>query len=164
MKNRRTHPTQRFFAALFCGLWFMLGMSGIASAQSMFETGQLKIETAAGETHEFSIEIAATGPARQRGLMFRHNMPADHGMLFDYSRTARVAMWMKNTLIPLDMVFISADGRIESIAERTIPRSLDAISSRGRVRGVLELNGGTAARLGIAPGDIVRHAIFQTSE
>jgi uncharacterized membrane protein (UPF0127 family) len=73
-------------------------------------------------------------------------------------------MWMKNTYIPLDMLFINADGEIESIAARTIPHSLESVSSRGPVRGVLELNGGTAARLGIAPGDVVEHPIFETAK
>src|SRR3546814_14529348 len=82
-------------------------------------------------------------------------------MLFVYSQPRRVSMWMKNTLIPLDMLFIAPDGRIESIVKRAVPHSLATISSRGKVRAVLELNGGTVDRLGIRPGDRVVHPIFE---
>src|SRR3546814_13522615 len=85
--------------------------------------------------------------------MYRDHLAADAGMLFVYSQPRRVSMWMKNTLIPLDMLFIAPDGRIESIVKRAVPHSLATISSRGKVRAVLELNGGTVDRLGIRPGD-----------
>lgn len=120
-----------------------------------FESGNLAIVTDAGR-HEFSVELALTPDQRSQGLMYRREMARDAGMLFDFgSRAGRASMWMKNTYIPLDMLFITPDGEIESIAERTTPRSLEAISSRGPVRYVLELSGGTAARLGIKPGDRV---------
>lgn len=128
------------------------------SAQGLlanFDKGELAIVTATGR-HEFSVELALTTAQHQQGLMFRREMAPDAGMLFDFgSHPRRASMWMKNTYIPLDMLFIRADGEIESIAERTTPHSLEVISSRGMVRYVLEVNGGTAARLGISPGDRV---------
>jgi len=120
-----------------------------------FENGALAIVTEAGR-HEFNVELAKSPQQRSQGLMYRREMAAAAGMLFDFGvRPNRASMWMKNTFIPLDMLFIKPDGRIESIAERTVPHSLEAISSRGPVRYVLELNAGTASRLGIAPGDRV---------
>lgn len=120
-----------------------------------FDSGNLAIVTDAGR-HDFSVELALTPDQRSQGLMYRREMALDAGMLFDFgSRAGRASMWMKNTYIPLDMLFITPDGEIESIAERTTPHSLEAISSRGPVRYVLELSGGTAARLGIRPGDRV---------
>lgn len=120
-----------------------------------FDSGNLAIVTDAGR-HDFSVELALTADQRSQGLMYRREMARDAGMLFDFgSRAGRASMWMKNTYIPLDMLFITPDGEIESIAERTTPHSLEAISSRGPVRYVLELSGGTAARLGIRPGDRV---------
>lgn len=134
-----------------------------AFAQGLFGTsdsvkpgsGNLAIVTDAGQ-HDFAVELALTPEQRGQGLMYRRELAPDAGMLFDFgSRAGRASMWMKNTFIPLDMLFIEADGEIESIAERTTPQSLEAVSSRGPVRYVLELNGGTAARLGIKPGDRV---------
>lgn len=133
-------------------------VAGAASAQNLlasFERGDLAIVTGSGR-HEFNVELAVTPDQRSQGLMYRRDMAKDAGMLFDFgSHYGRASMWMKNTYIPLDMVFIKDGGEIESIAERTTPHSLEAISSRGRVRYVLELNGGTVARLGIGPGDRV---------
>jgi uncharacterized membrane protein (UPF0127 family) len=137
------------FAALAAGIAFA------QSSPSRFDTGSLAIVTGAGR-HEFNVELASTPEQRGQGLMYRREMARDAGMLFDFgARPGRASMWMKNTLIPLDMLFIKSDGKIESIAERTVPHSLEAVSSRGQVRYVLELNGGTAARLGIGPGDRV---------
>ena len=133
-------------------------VAGVAVAQgllSKFESGNLAIVTDDGR-HEFNVELALTPEQRSQGLMYRREMAGDAGMLFDFGPGyGRASMWMKNTFIPLDMLFIKPDGEIESIAERTTPHSLEAISSRGPVRYVLELTGGTAARLGIAPGDRV---------
>ena len=115
------------------------------------------IESAGGE-HRFTIEVADTPDERARGLMFRETMPADAGMLFDYgSNQTGVAFWMKNTPLPLDMIFIREDGTITQIAANTTPYSLEPVASRQAVRFVLEVNAGTAAKLGIAPGDRLRH-------
>lgn len=143
---------------------FTLLVATAAAAQSptevTFERSALVIVGEA-ERHSFDVELALTPEQRSRGLMFRRAMAPNAGMLFDFGkRTQRVSMWMKNTILPLDMLFLDAGGRIESIAERTVPQSLVAISSRGLVRGVLELNGGTVSRLGIKPGDRVEHPIF----
>ncbi len=139
-------------------LLFGLLATGTVSAGGLlakFESTGLVIGTGA-DRHEFNVELASTPDQRSQGLMFRREMARDAGMLFDFGpRYGRASMWMKNTYIPLDMLFIKPDGEIESIAERTTPHSLVAVSSRGSVRYVLELNGGTAARLGIGPGDRV---------
>ncbi len=105
--------------------------------------------------HRFSVEVARTPREQSQGLMFRRRMAADAGMLFVYDPPRPVSMWMRNTYIPLDMIFIAPDGRISHIAERTVPLSEQNIPSRGTVRAVLELNAGTAARLGIEPGATV---------
>jgi uncharacterized membrane protein (UPF0127 family) len=140
-----------------------LGMSADAQGPIRFPTGELAIVTDGGEVHEFTVELARTREQHRRGLMYRREMAADHGMLFIYGRTQPVAMWMKNTFIPLDMLFIKPDGRIVRIAERTVPKSTQAIPSGEPVRAVLELRGGTADRLGIEVGDRVRHPVFETS-
>jgi len=128
-----------------------------------FEHSRLAIISQSGR-HEFEVELAVTPQQRSQGLMYRRNMLPDAGMLFDFGRQpTRASMWMRNTFIPLDMLFIKADGEIESIAARTVPHSLETISSDGPVRGVLELNGGTADRLGIKPGDRVEHPIFEAA-
>ncbi len=123
------------------------------------ETTPLVIETADGKRHPFLVELADNDQERRIGLMFRHGLDARGGMLFHYITPQRVAMWMKNTLIPLDILFIKANGRIVNIAHGK-PRDLTALPSRGRVLAALELPGGTAARLGIRPGAVVHHPIF----
>ncbi|MGE4219596.1 MAG: DUF192 domain-containing protein [Alphaproteobacteria bacterium] len=140
-------------------LGFLFAIPAFAQEVEPFERSSLAIESAKGR-HAFSVEVARSVRQQAQGLMYRRDMAADHGMLFDYNPPRRVAMWMKNTFIPLDMLFIGADGRIVSIAQRTLPQSLDLIDFAGPVRGVLELNAGTVARLGIATGDRVVHPIF----
>ena len=126
------------------------------------ELQNLEIVSQSG-VHVFSVELATTDEERERGLMFRKELPDGHGMLFDFETERSVAMWMKNTLIPLDMIFIRADGRIANIAESTEPMSTRVIPSRGAVRAVLEVAGGTAKRLGIEVGDRVAHPMFRGS-
>ena len=111
----------------------------------------------------FTVEIADTETLRARGLMFRQRLPEDRGMLFDFGLPREVSMWMKNTYISLDMLFIRADGSIAYIAENTVPQSLQAIGVRESVLAVLELAGGAARRLGIRTGDMVHHRIFDTA-
>jgi uncharacterized membrane protein (UPF0127 family) len=111
--------------------------------------------------HVFSVELAVTDEDRARGLMFRRELPDGKGMLFDFGRDQEVAMWMQNTLIPLDMLFITAGGRILRIAENTEPMSTRIIPSGGPVRAVLEVIGGTAKKYGIAAGDRVAHPWFR---
>lgn len=129
-------------------------------ALATFPQNELHIETAAGKSYRFRVEIAATVKQRAQGLMFRRRLAPDAGMLFDYGREVTVSMWMKNTLLPLDILFISSDGSIVNIAQRTVPGSLAPIPSARPVRGVLEINAGTSSRLGLRPGDKVRHPIF----
>jgi uncharacterized protein len=108
----------------------------------------------------FNVEMARSIEEREKGLMFRKSVPEGTGMLFDFSPEQPVDMWMKNTYVSLDMIFIQADGRILRIAENTTPLSEKIISSGGRVKAVLEVAGGTARRDGIKPGDKVANALF----
>ncbi len=124
-----------------------------------FETSQLEIETADGP-RRFAVELAVSPAQQAQGLMFRQFMESDAGMLFVHERERYASMWMKNTYLTLDMLFIDGSGRISHIVERTVPHSMEAIFSRGPVRAVLELNAGTVARLGIRVGDRVRHPVF----
>ncbi|MET3892103.1 uncharacterized membrane protein (UPF0127 family) [Bosea sp. OAE506] len=111
--------------------------------------------------HSFQVEVMRTPEQRARGLMHRRYMPADRGMLFDFGRTEPVAMWMENTYIPLDMLFIRADGTIARIAENTEPLSQRTIPSGEPVLSVLEINGGVSRTLGLKAGDRVEHALFR---
>ena len=124
-----------------------------------FEKSTLSIKTEVGR-HVFKVEIARSEQQKMFGLMFRRSLDPDSGMLFDYYEPKKIKMWMKNTLIPLDMIFISQVGKVIHIVERTIPHSEVIIVSKGLARAVLEVNAGTAFRLGIKAGDIVEHPIF----
>lgn len=133
----------------------------LASAASAQGVERLSIVTQGGQRHAFEVEVARNDSDRAQGLMFRRSMAPDHGMLFDFGKVEPVSMWMQNTYLPLDMLFIRADGTIERIAANTEPLSTRTIPSGGPVLGVLELNAGTAARLGIKAGDRVEHPIFK---
>lgn len=151
------------FILLTCFLW----LAGATAA--LPENAQIsKLESIALEGSDsfttFTAEIADTDELRTRGLMFRHFLPADKAMLFDYQTPRPVAMWMKNTNISLDMLFIREDGTIAAIAQDTVPQSLDTISVQEPVRGVLELAAGTVKRLGLQVNDKVYHRIFNTAE
>ncbi len=135
----------------------LLWAAAPARAQSLEE---LRIVTAKG-LQAFSVEVMLNDADRAKGLMFRRFMPADRGMLFDFGRVDHVAMWMQNTYIALDMLFIRADGTIARIEEHTEPLSTRTIASGEPVLSVLELNAGTSARLGIRPGDRVEHPLFR---
>jgi uncharacterized membrane protein (UPF0127 family) len=124
------------------------------------ERETLEIATKSG-VHAFSVELATTEAEREKGLMYRKSLPEGQGMLFDFQRDQEVGFWMKNTYIPLDMIFIRGDGRILRIAENTEPLSEKIVPSGGPVRAVLEVIGGTARKLGIAPGDRVAGSIFK---
>jgi uncharacterized membrane protein (UPF0127 family) len=115
-------------------------------------------------SHILAVEIADTPALRERGLMFRHRLAKDRGMLFLYGRVQPVAMWMKNTYIPLDMVFVRADGSIAEVVEGTVPHSLDTIQSREPVLAVLEVAAGGARRLGLRPGAVIRHSFFGNAD
>ncbi len=149
---------RRALLAAFLGALFVPSMAGAQSAVD-FPKSQLAIDTNEGRKI-FDVELAISEAQQSRGLMFREAMAANAGMLFDYRFSQRITMWMRNTLIPLDMIFIGADGRVINVAERTIPHSEAIIASKGRARAVLEVNGGTVSRLGIKPGTKVYHRIF----
>src|SRR6266851_874192 len=119
----------------------------------------LEIVTKSG-VQVFAVEMATTEEEKTTGLMYRKELADGKGMLFDFSPEQEVSMWMKNTFISLDMIFIRADGRILRIAENTEPQSTKIIPSRGLARGVLEVIAGTAKKYGIAPGDRVGHPLF----
>jgi uncharacterized membrane protein (UPF0127 family) len=124
------------------------------------EQQTLEIASKSG-VHVFSVELAVTDAERERGLMFRRSLPELTGMLFDFKRDQEVTMWMKNTYVSLDMIFIQSDGRIRRIAENTETESLKIIPSGGPVRAVLEVAAGTARKLGIEPGDRIASPILR---
>ena len=113
-----------------------------------------------GKTHRFIVEVAQTGEQQAQGLMFRRSLAPDRGMVFPRDPPGDASFWMKNTLIPLDMIFIRPDGRILRIAENTEPLSTKIISSGGLAKGVLEVVAGTAKKYGIQPGDRIAHPLF----
>jgi uncharacterized protein len=146
--------------SLLLPLLFVVAGANVALAQlAQFPKSDLTIVTAAGP-QKFSVEVATAPAQLEQGLMFRRTMPADSGMLFDFKTSTMASMWMKNTLIPLDMLFVDEHGRIVNIHQRAVPNSLDTISAAAPVRAVIELNGGTVERLGIRPGDRVVFPIF----
>ncbi len=119
----------------------------------------LEIVTASGP-HKFEVEVAQTQAEREKGLMFRRSMPRNRGMIFDFRTEKVVMMWMKNTYIPLDMIFVSSNGRVVSVAHDAKPMSEAIISSEAPAYAVIELNAGVAKEIGAAVGDSVRHAMF----
>lgn len=133
-------------------------MSSARAQSGVFEP--LTLVSSSGR-HVFQVEVMRNDAQRAQGLMFRRQMAADRGMLFDFEREAPVSMWMKNTYLPLDMIFIDRHGRIVNIAENTEPLSERTIPSAGPVLGVLEVNAGTARRLGLKAGDVVEHSMFR---
>ena len=128
-------------------------------AEVQFKRSSL-IVSAGGRDIKFEVELATNDAERSRGLMYRKQLGAYDGMLFDFYQEMPVSFWMKNTLIPLDMVFIAADGTVRHVHANAVPLSTDTVPSRFPVRAVLEINGGSAALLGIKPGDKVKHPIF----
>lgn len=131
-----------------------------AAAQESARTEPLTIQAKSGQ-HRFAVEVMRTDADRSRGLMYRRSMAADHGMLFDFERVEPVSMWMKNTYLSLDMLFIRADGTVARVAADTEPLSTAIVPSGEPVLAVLELNAGTAAKLGIRAGDRVEHPLFR---
>ena len=140
-------------ARCLAGLLFACGLLVQAEAFAASQ-GTLVLKTETGD-HSFDIEVMTTDPERARGLMYRRSLPKNGGMLFLYDRPQSAVMWMKNTLIPLDMVFIAPDGTVHRIERNTEPFSTGLISSEGAIVGVLELNAGEAQRIGLKRGDRV---------
>ncbi|RBP12814.1 hypothetical protein DFR50_1133 [Roseiarcus fermentans] len=138
-------------------LALIVAVTGAARAEGL---EPLQVVTATG-AHDFMVEIAADEASRERGLMNRRYLPADHGMLFEFQETAPVAFWMKNTYIPLDMIFVSPAGVVTNVATRAEPLSERVIPSGPPCAAVLEVNGGVAAAIGVKVGDRIRHPFFK---
>jgi uncharacterized membrane protein (UPF0127 family) len=149
----------RLPALAFVFALFVLPASAQDKPQPKLPLQNLEILTKTG-IRVFQVEFAETEEQRRIGLMFRKELPDGEGMLFDFVRSQPVAMWMRNTIVSLDMIFIRADGTIANIAKNTEPFSERTIYSDGLVKGVLEVVAGTADRYGIAAGDKVSHRIF----
>ena len=151
----------KLVAVLFAGLFWL----GCHQAQAL-EPPKIEPLTLVSDTQTvmFQAQIADTAELRERGLMFRQIMPEDSAMLFDFIQPKPVAMWMKNTLVSLDMVFVREDGTIAAIAQNTVPESLDTISVQEPVRGVIELAAGTVKKLGLKKNDKVFQRIFKTQD
>jgi uncharacterized protein len=147
----------------------MLGVSGVSlttnlarerKKEAVVQERLEKLQIISGTTtHSFQIEVMRSNEERAKGLMFRQFMPQDRGMLFDFNDEQLITMWMRNTYIPLDMLFIKADGRIHRIHERAQPLDETTISSGGNVRYVLEINGGVASKLGLKAGDMMKYTV-----
>jgi len=149
----------RRFLTLPLALLFLVFLPAGPHWQGAADQTTLEIVTKSG-VHVFQVELAVTNEERATGLMYRKVLPEGRGMLFDFKPDQEVSMWMKNTYVSLDMIFIRADGRILRIAENTEPLSERLVPSGGPARAVLEVIAGTARKLGIAPGDQVSHPIF----
>jgi hypothetical protein len=152
-------PNRAFAAALFvCALpWSAVAVP--ISPNGKLPVTTIVIDSAHGPV-KFQAELAADPVSQEKGLMFRKSMAPDAGMLFDFHTPDFQTFWMKNTVLPLDLIFIRADGTISSIAPNATPYSETPIPSYEPVRAVLEINGGRAAQLGILPGDHIHAAIF----
>jgi uncharacterized membrane protein (UPF0127 family) len=157
--NSVRNPVLRSFRGWLAALVVVASVA-FASGQAQAASFQpLEIVTQAG-VQVFSVEMATTEEEKTTGLMYRKELADGKGMLFDFSPEQQVSMWMKNTYISLDMIFIRADGRILRIAENTEPLSTKIIPSGGLAKGVLEVIAGTAQKYGIKPGDRVAHPLF----
>jgi len=138
----------------------LLAMLGAAPGLADCRADRVALRGDWGEA-QFTIELADTAQARSRGLMFRETLPRGAGMLFVYERPQRATFWMKNTLIPLDMIFADRTGRVTRVHGRASPGDLTPIDGGRGVFAVLEINGGLAASYGIAPGTVMRHPVFE---
>jgi uncharacterized membrane protein (UPF0127 family) len=134
---------------------------GLAAKAASLPVATISVDTPKGPA-AFKVEMANDAAAQEKGLMFRKAMAANAGMLFDFHNTVMTTFWMKNTILPLDIIFIRSDGTISSIAGNAVPYSEAPIPSSEPVRAVLEINAGRAKALGIEPGDKVHAAIFAT--
>jgi uncharacterized protein len=160
---KRTHEvvTGFLFALLLWSAAVAAPRDETKQLDRLFPRSTLQIATPDARLHKIDVWVADTDARRMRGLMFVERLADDAGMLFIYPEPQPVAIWMKNTPLSLDILFIRADGRVHRIAENATPQSTDTIPSDGIVLGVIELKGGTAARLKIRPGAQVIHPAFK---
>ncbi len=142
-------------------LVLFLPLAGYGEARAQAQSQTLAVVTPEGARHVFRVELALTPPQQAKGLMFRTRLDADAGMLFFFGDEQKRSFWMKNTLIPLDMLFIRKDGTVANIHDSAQPHDLTSISSDGPVAAVLEINGGTARKLGISAGSRLEHILFR---
>lgn len=162
LKDRATSFARGVFLGLCASLVFLCSRPEALAIEAPSPQGnleRLELVTASG-THEFSVEVMRGGPQLERGLMFRRFLPQNRGMLFDFATERPVTMWMKNTFLPLDMIFIGRAGKVVWLAENAEPLSEKIIPSGAPAYAVLEVNAGTAARIGLRIGDSVRHPLF----
>jgi uncharacterized protein len=160
MINRFPFAERVLLGPLLAILAALLLIEAVHAAGSItFEEAPLTIDAKSGQ-FEFQVEMAVNPEQRGQGLMFREDLAEDRGMLFDFGKIQQASMWMRNTYVPLDMLFIDADGRITQIAVDVQPLSDAVIASRKPVRAVLELRAGVTAKLGIEPGDRLVHPMF----
>lgn len=154
-------PVMRRFVPGLSAFVFLAACSGATAAPPPlnWEKGTLTVETRSG-VHEFDVEIADEPDERERGLMYRTEMAPDAGMIFEYNAPQVITIWMKNTVLPLDIVYVNELGIVTSVAPDAVPYSLDIISSKTAVVAAIEFNAGTAMRIGLAPGDTVRSPFF----
>ena len=155
-----------FFSMLTVIFGFIIGLPTLSHATDQpstaaFKQDSLSINSAGGKTHHFAIELATTKEQQEQGLMHRTKLEEDHGMLFLSEADTYVEMWMKDTLISLDMVFLDSHGKIVYIAANTTPNSTDTISAKRDTRAILELAGGVTQKLGIKIGDQVVYSAFK---
>lgn len=149
-------PVKSAVLALFLLLAGFIGMAmAVAPTPPKFPSAPLTITTKAGTVHSFTVEVAVNDAQREYGLMFRTEMAADHGMIFDFQQPQTVRMWMENTVLPLDMLFLDAGGTVTHIVENAVPYSQTIINSNGPVTYVIELNGGMVKKLALNVGDKV---------
>ncbi len=160
----RIRPAMRVYCFVIAVLSCVAGLpqNGFSdeSEKVVFEFSELTIIHDENK-YLFQVEIANTTNTRRRGLMERRHLDEDAGMLFDYGKPKQVHMWMKNTFIPLDMVFIDSSGKVVGVKANTTPHSTEVIPSPGPVLAVLELKAGTTSRLSIGIGDRIIHEIFK---
>ncbi len=165
ISNNPLSGLRLFASVLLLVLTPALPASVMAQAARSVQQGdlleQLTVVTENGGQYAFQVEVARTDEQRARGLMFRKFMPQDRGMLFDFKTEQPVMMWMRNTYMPLDMVFIARDGRVINVAENTEPLSERTIASAAPAFSVLELNAGVARKIGLKSGDRIEHPLFK---
>ena len=144
---------------LILPLVLIISIKSLSAAE--FNIDRIQITRNGLHHHNFLVELARSDHERALGLMFRKELRENHGMLFIYINEREVNMWMKNTFISLDNLFLSSDGKIINIAQNTNPLSLNAIHSNNPVKGILEINAGSVTRLKIRVGDKVHHSAFK---